>query len=112
MRIIISKRRMMYKNLLDYACFMYPKCFLEIFVHMAEMKRSFACSDLVADIGFELTANTGRTAMGAACTLNLVLPTSVSYKLKVGDTAKGIKTPSQNIIIEVQVLCREQDVHK
>jgi hypothetical protein len=51
--------------------------------------------------------------MGAACTLNLDLSTSVCRKhLKVGTvTTKGIETSTQIIIIEEQFICNAKDGH-
>ena len=51
------------------------------------------------------------TAMGAACAINLVLPTSVCSKILEVDTTKGFETPSQFIAIEKQALCNEEDVY-
>jgi hypothetical protein len=51
------------------------------------------------------------TAMGAACTLNLDLTTSVYHKCLKVDTAKSIETPSQIIIKEVQIICNAKDGH-
>ena len=70
------------------------------------MKRSSASSELCA-------GQVSITAMSevAACADNLDLRTSICRKFVEVNTAKGIETPSQIIIIEVQPLCSEQDVH-
>ena len=55
----------------------------------------------------------GLTASIATCANNLDgLVTSVCRKpFKVGISTEGIKTPSQIIVIEVQLICNEEDVH-
>jgi hypothetical protein len=53
----------------------------------------------------------GIPEMGAACTDNLVLSTSVCYKLLKVDTAKGIKTSSQVITVKFQIICNGGDAH-
>jgi hypothetical protein len=70
------------------------------------MKRCSASSELSAGQG-------SITAMSkvAACADNLDLRTSICRKFVKGNIAKGIETPSQIIIIEVQPLCSEEDVH-
>jgi hypothetical protein len=65
------------------------------------MKGSTSCLDRVNTIGI--------TAVGAACTLNLDLTTSACHKMLIVDTTKGIETPSQIIIVEVQILCNAKD---
>jgi hypothetical protein len=70
------------------------------------MERSSASSERCAVQG-------GITAMSevAACTDNLDLHTSICCKFLKVNTAKGIETPSKIIIIEIQPLCSEEDVH-
>jgi hypothetical protein len=53
----------------------------------------------------------GIPAIGAACTVNLVLSTIVCYKTLNVDTAKGLKTSGQVIIKEVQPTCNGRDAH-
>jgi hypothetical protein len=68
------------------------------------MKGSAACLDIIANVEI--------TALGAACTDNLVLSTSVCYKpIKCVDTAKGLKTSGQVITIEFQPICNGEDAH-
>jgi hypothetical protein len=45
------------------------------------------------------------TAIGAAWTDQIFLSTNVCYKIPKVDTAKGLKTSSQVIPVEVQVIC-------
>ena len=49
--------------------------------------------------------------MRTACAINLDLFTSVCRKLFKVDTAKGINTPTEVIIIDKQRLCIEKDAH-
>ena len=71
------------------------------------MKGASSCSDFVALIN----VGTRIAAMGAAFTLNLILFTSVCRKIFIGDTTKGIKTPSQIIVKEEQILYSVVDMH-
>jgi hypothetical protein len=50
-------------------------------------------------------------AVGAACTDDLVLSTSVCCKKQHVDTAKGIETSSQVITVENQPIYNAEDAH-
>jgi hypothetical protein len=69
------------------------------------MKGCAAFSDWIKII------RSGIPAMGAACTDNLILSTSVCYKLLKVNTAKGIKTSSQVITVQIQIICNAYDAH-
>jgi hypothetical protein len=53
-----------------------------------------------------------QSAVCAAVAHNLMLSTSVGRKFLIGDITKGVKTPSQVIVKEVQPFWNENDVHK
>jgi hypothetical protein len=83
---------------------MYPKRFSERYAwQKCNMKGSFVGSELI-------TVHTV-TACIAAFTLNQNLFARVCRKHFKVNTTKGIKTPSQIIIIEKESLCDEKDVH-
>ena len=69
------------------------------------MKGSFACS------GQEQLTKQAITTRIAACAIYRDFFTTVYRKNFKVDTAKGINTPSQIIIIEKQRLCSEKNVH-
>jgi hypothetical protein len=62
------------------------------------------CSELVADISFKVTASR------AAFALYLNLCTSVCRKRFKVVITKGIKTPSQIVIIKVKLFCDEENM--
>jgi hypothetical protein len=69
------------------------------------MKGSFACS------GRERLTKQAITTIIAACAIYRDFFTTVYRKKFKFDTAKGIYTPSQIVIIEIQRLCNAKDVH-
>ena len=71
------------------------------------MNGSFVCSRLF------LTGYGSIAAMSkvAARTLNLNLCTSIRNKVLKVFPAKGIKTPTQIIVKELETVCNKEDVH-
>jgi hypothetical protein len=98
-------------DMISYVCTL---CILNLFdtcsaEHKCNTKGVSSCSDFVALIMFGIRI----AAMGAAFTLNLILWTSTCSKnfIVVTVTAKGIKTPSQIIVKEEQILYRVVDMY-
>jgi hypothetical protein len=70
------------------------------------MKGFFVSSKLFTGYG-----SIAAMSKAAACTLNLNLCTSIRNKVLKVFPAKGIKTPTQIIVKELETVCNKEDVH-
>jgi hypothetical protein len=74
-------------------------------LYILNLSRNKSGKEIAAGFGF------GIAAVCAAVAHNLMLSTSVGRKFPIGNITKGVKTPSQVIVKEVQPFWNENDVH-